>query len=276
MPVEEQPAAYAAGDVDVLSNWFLPGDILGPAIRRFPDEHVRRVGFMPYFIVLDPSRPPLDDAVVRRALALAVDREALVRGPVMGLASPAHGGFVPPGMPGHVRDLGMTHDPGEARRLLAGAGVADGPELVLVGADRWEPIVECWRAVGMPSRLVDAEPHEWNDVMEGLTGPRAIVGGWWADYPDPDNILRVCVRVVLPDWRDPRYDALIDRAARTTDQPARLALYREAEELLAAEAVLLPLVYGSQHMLVKPWVRRFPTVAVKHPGFWKDMLIDRG
>jgi ABC-type transport system substrate-binding protein/transcriptional regulator with XRE-family HTH domain/tetratricopeptide (TPR) repeat protein len=274
-PPEAQPAAYAEGALDLLSDWFVPGDVLSAAIHRFPGEHVRRPAFLPFFCVLDPSRPPLDDPAVRRALAMAIDREAIARGPLAGLVEAARGGFVPPGMPGHVADVGARHDPAEARRLLADAGADRGPELTLIGSPRWQHLVDSWRAVGMPSRLRDAEPKDWDAAWETLDGPRALVGGWWADYPDPDNFLRVCVGLNLPEWHHDRYEALIARAARTTDQPARLALYREAEHVLADEAVLLPLVYGWQHLLLRPEVRRYPTVAVKHPGFWKDVVVER-
>jgi ABC-type oligopeptide transport system substrate-binding subunit len=51
-------------------------------------------------------------------------------------------------------------------------------------------------------------------------------------------------------------------------------LYQQADRILMSEAVIVPLFYEQTHLLLKPWVKRFPTVAIKSPGFWKDVVIE--
>ncbi len=74
----------------------------------------------------DTTRPPFDDVRVRQAFAHALDRPALAQAVLHGLVSPATGGLVPPGLPGHAAGIGLVYDPERARRLLAEAGYLDG------------------------------------------------------------------------------------------------------------------------------------------------------
>jgi ABC-type oligopeptide transport system substrate-binding subunit len=53
---------------------------------------------------------------------------------------------------------------------------------------------------------------------------------------------------------------------------ARLELYQAAEHVLADEAVLVPIVYWGEHLMIKPWVAKFPSLPGVHPGL-KDVTI---
>jgi ABC-type transport system substrate-binding protein len=53
-----------------------------------------------------------------------------------------------------------------------------------------------------------------------------------------------------------------------------LKLYQQADQLLTEEAVFVPLVYSQLHMMLKPWVRNFPTTAIKNLGFLKDVILE--
>jgi oligopeptide transport system substrate-binding protein len=71
----------------------------------------------------------------------------------------------------------------------------------------------------------------------------------------------------------PEYERLLEQARQITDQAQRMQLYQQADRILMEEAVIVPLLYLQSHLLLKPWVRRFPTAAIKSPGFWKDVVI---
>jgi len=83
--------------------------------RTEPSAHTLYLG-------LDASRPPFDNPRVRQAMAHALDRNTLAEAVWRGTATPATGGLVPPGMPGHSPGLALAYDPDRARRLLAEAG----------------------------------------------------------------------------------------------------------------------------------------------------------
>jgi ABC-type oligopeptide transport system substrate-binding subunit len=96
---------------------------------------------------------------------------------------------------------------------------------------------------------------------------------WVADYPDPDNFLRVSRAETWAKWHDKRYERLVEEAGRAMNQEERMRLYRQADRILVAEAPILPLTYEREHLLIKPWVMRYPTAASK-AVFWKDVVIE--
>ena len=72
------------------------------------------------------SQPPFDDVRVRKAFALAIDREELADVIIHGAGYPSMGGFIPPGIPGHSPGIGLPYDPDRARRLMLEAGHPEG------------------------------------------------------------------------------------------------------------------------------------------------------
>ena len=74
-------------------------------------------------------------------------------------------------------------------------------------------------------------------------------------------------------WSSLAYQGLIERAASTTSQAERLKLYRQADRMIVEEAVVLPLTYGRQQVLVKPWVARHPLSPIG-ATFWQDVVIE--
>jgi len=96
------------------------------ARQRHAGEYVSAPWLATFYIGFDVTRPPFDDPRVRRAFTLATDRERLADVAMRGYVSPATGGFVPPGMPGHSPGTGLPYDPEGARHLLAEAGYPGG------------------------------------------------------------------------------------------------------------------------------------------------------
>jgi ABC-type oligopeptide transport system substrate-binding subunit/transcriptional regulator with XRE-family HTH domain len=278
-PVGELAAHYLADEVDVLSSaWFCPDEVINHLRRRLPAEYSRRDRFVTIYYWVDPGGPPLDDRRLRQAMAMAVDRDALVASWGLGLPVAGTGGLVPPGMPGHIPDLAAPYDPARAAALVAevarGGALAEVP---VFAQPAHEPVVrqlcEAWRAIGVPVHVQTFTGSDFFTEWTETPAPKAALGGWVADYPDPDTFLRVCVELDLPDWRHDRYRTLLERAARTTDPVGRLATYEEAERILAEEAIIVPLFYEPEHLLLKPWVSSHPSIPVKYPGFWQDTVI---
>jgi ABC-type oligopeptide transport system substrate-binding subunit len=102
--------------------------------------------------------------------------------------------------------------------------------------------------------------------------PHLNLMGWIPDYPDPDTYLRVAVQRHTA-WRQERYLSLVEQARRVVDPQQRMVLYAQAEQIMAEQVPLLPLSYARQHLLVKPWVRRYPCSATG-AFFWKDVVIE--
>jgi oligopeptide transport system substrate-binding protein len=251
-----------------------------PALHQHAGDYVTGPVLVTMYLGFNVRRPPLDDARVRRALAYAIDQETLVDILVRGYISPATGGFVPPGMPGHSPGINLPYDPDQARRLLAEAGYPGGrgfPELDLFTFRGYEPRIEHiqtqWRkTLGIK---VMCRSMKLTALLEQLSKQPLDMFqvAWGADYPDPDSFLRTCPAWHWTGWHNKAYAELVERARRITDQGERMRLYQQAERILINEAPIVPLTYGRQHWLVKPWVRNFFTPAMQ-TFFWKDVIIE--
>ncbi len=247
--------------------------------QRHAEEYVSGPSLSTVFLSLAAARPPLNDARVRRALAMAVNRESLADVLARGFASPALGGLVPPGMPGHSSKIGLPFDPAGARQLLAEAGYPAGrgfPHLVgrttrvTVTTDY---LKSQWREnLGIEVEWQGVSYSELSDLL-AAEQPALIVDGWIADYPDPDDFLRVGVQTYQPSWRHSVYERLVEDARRATDQRQRLELYVQADRILVEEAVIVPISYSRLHLLIKPWVTRFPMSTIKY-WFFKDVVLE--
>lgn len=97
--------------------------------------------------------------------------------------------------------------------------------------------------------------------------------GWTADYQDPDNFLRVAQWHQWASWKNQAYDSLIEDARHVHDQNRRLAMYRQAQEILHDEVPVTPIAYGYYSVLAQPWVRHLQLGVVNWVP-WKHVILD--
>jgi oligopeptide transport system substrate-binding protein len=253
---------------------------MDPALHQHAEDYVTGPTLTTMYLGFDVSCPPFNDARVRRALAYAVDQETLVDVLVRGYISPATGGFVPPGMPGHSPRISLPYDPDQARHLLAEAGYPGGrgfPGPDLFTFHGYEPRIEYLQAQWRENLGIEVvcQSMKLTTLIEQLyeQPPQMFHMAWQADYPDPDNFLRACAAWRWTGWHNQAYAELVESARRVMDQGERMRLYQQAERILINEAPIVPLTYGRQHWLVKPWVKKFLTPAMQ-TYFWKDVIIE--
>jgi ABC-type oligopeptide transport system substrate-binding subunit/class 3 adenylate cyclase len=273
---------YEAGEVDYFEQYSQLPEVIDRVRAFHGEEYVTGPGLTTWYLGFNVRRPPFDDARVRRAFGLAIDRHRL---PEVGRDSglePATGGLVPPGMPGHSTGIGLQYDPKRARQLLAEAGCAEGRGLPAVrgmgphrGLQWLRGVLETqWReTLGVE---IEWEAMEWTAYLEKLysEGPAELfLLGWEADFPDPDNFLRASPHRSLTGWHNQAYDQLVEKAASLMDQAKRVRLYRQADTILMEEAPIVPLAYKRAQLLVQPWVRAFPISPIGGES-WKDVVIE--
>jgi ABC-type oligopeptide transport system substrate-binding subunit len=267
MSSQEALRAYDEGRVDAAYPYQRSVEEGNRAIQRHPDDYVSSPNGGTGLLFFDTRKPPFDDRRLRQAIALATDRENVVSEATRGTFLPALGGMVPPGMPGHVANIGLPFDPGLARQKAAEAGYRSGsdwPDLELVvsiGHNRggmWHMFAEQWlEYLNLTVQVVESDFNSVLDIQ--VRAPmEMMVMGWTADYPDPDSFLRVASWLPSGGWRHAKYEALIEGARRITDRRQRLAMYRQAELLLVDEAPVIPVAYGLDHLLIKPWFDPWP------------------
>jgi oligopeptide transport system substrate-binding protein len=246
-------------------------------IVRVPPLEIRRLSNHPgyrripalrgYYYGFNTEEPPFDDPRVRRAFGMAIDRRELPK-VLRGGELPASF-WIPPGMPHHNPGIGLRFDAEAARRLLREAGI-DPEELtpirVVYNTDQTHRLVaqniqKQWQTnLGV---RVELESREWKVFLKELVVKPSPVYrlGWGADFPDPDNFMSLFTSYSANNhtrWGSPRYDRLVQQAARARDPSRRQELYDEAQRILCErEAPIIPLFVSAINLLVSERVRGF-------------------
>ena len=231
--------------------------------------------FTSYFIALDGTRPPFDDKKVRRAFAMALDRQRLIDEIYDGNVQFANG-LLPPGIPGYSEALeGIPFDPEAARQALAESQYADDlPEIVFTAVDRdGEPpqsvrfMLDAWeQELGVTVQVELIAPDAYFDALES-TAKHLYTYGWVADYPDPENFLDLLLHSDAHGsrYRNPVFNTLVERARTEQKFETRLDLYRNAEQLLMDDAGIIPLFHVKDYILVRPHVQGFRVTPLGQP-----------
>ncbi|MDQ6614855.1 MAG: ABC transporter substrate-binding protein [Actinomycetota bacterium] len=277
------------GDPESLTDDYDSNGLDVLALRRLP-EHVRwrvrqqhatdllSIPWMAtHFVAFNDRRTPFSDYRVRQALAHAIDQSTLADIVMHGDAFPAMGGLLPLGMPGHAPGIALGFDPDRARQLLADAGYAGGTGFPPVQALSFGAVTTPREFVGHQWRQILGIDVSWKDstspIWDPTRQPDVFVCAWAADFPDPDNFLGLYLERFRPTAVDDPFRQQLERARRATDASKRVQSYGLADRVLVEEALCIPLIYDRLQLLVRPWVKKFPTSA-QNWWFWKDAVIE--
>ncbi|MFC1937840.1 peptide ABC transporter substrate-binding protein [Chloroflexota bacterium] len=262
---------YELGEIDITGAGIIYIDrVTDPAGPFYADLHVApELSFS--YIGFDTTSPPFDDADIRRAFSLAVDKDKLVSLVYRDMVKRADG-ILPPGMPGFNEELvGLPYNVAEARRLLADSSYGDVSRLPAITvttsgeggliSQGLEAIINEWRqnlGVEVTVRQLQQERFLYHLKEEK---DEMFYIGWVADYPHPQDFLEVLFRSDFDNnyggYSNPEVDALLERAGVEQDSDTSLALYQQAEQLLVDNAACIPLWFGENYILVKPYVRGY-------------------
>lgn len=199
---------------------------------------------------------PFADPRVRRAFALAVDKQALCKSVLRRAETPAVT-LIPPGaIPGYPTVAGLPFDPPAARRLLADAGYPDAalfPEVVIrFNNESYHGLIAQSIAAMFHAHLgvrVRVEGKESQSYREDKQNHRFMIAraSWFGDYTDPTTFLDTLATDNGNNdsaYTDPAYDALLRRADAEPDAAKRLALLAQAETRVCRETLpILPLFH---------------------------------
>ena len=232
----------AKGAIDIVD------PLSGKVDRWMQDQPGIRVvdGLSPtiVFLHMNNERPILRDVRVRRAISLAIDREAIGRALYKGRLRLLHG-VLPEGVPGYDQTIPLPrHDPDAARALLAAAGVAPGTRLtytVVGDSSSGTPAM----AAAIQSQLNEIG---FDVVIERIsTAARSrIMKGEFdlttqainLDFPDPSIVFNFVYNSAMigganfPRYRNAVIDAMIQKADQELDPDARDKQYREAQQIV--------------------------------------------
>lgn len=270
---EVEERAFRAGQLH-LTESLSPSKI--DAYRRDRPEMLRIDPFFgTEFYRINVTLPFLNDRRVRRALALALDREVIVKNVLRGGQEPARA-FTHPGIGGYVSAAWIPTDPEAARALLAEAGYPAGKgapiiELLYNTSESHRAVAEAaqemWRReLGLDVRLVN---QEWKVIQANRAsgGFQLLRSAWNPDYLDPLSFLSIWTsssRNNFTGWSSNDYDELLFRAERTVDPAARNKLLQQAEAQLLDAAPFIPIYHYAHVFLLHPSVKGWHSTPLDH------------
>ncbi|MFA6961507.1 MAG: peptide ABC transporter substrate-binding protein [Opitutaceae bacterium] len=276
-PIEDrvtEEASFRAGQLHVTAT--IPPDKIDTYKREHPELLRQEPTFATYYLTYNTTKAPLNDARVRRALALVIDRAGICEKVLRGGRVPAYN-LTPPGIAGYESVPGFKEDIAEAQRLLAEAGFKDGtgfPRLELLTAKGGssqmpEAMQQMWKThLGIDIAIVLQEGRVFFDSLR-THGFDIAPAGWVGDYLDPSTFLDLFTEGNGNNhtgWTSAAYDQLIADALIAGDNAVRYPLYDRAEQLLMNEMPIAPLVYGRRNYLIRPSVKGWePNVLDLHP-----------
>ena len=267
-------AAYNSGEAQLIKD--VPTDEI-PSLTKAEDGGDFYVDTIlgTYYVSLNLQRDAFQDAKVRKALSLAIDRDYVANTIMQGTYSAADS-IVGPGI---VDESGYFHDNGnapyisadyeanlaEAKKLLEEAGYPNGEgyptiEYSTNDAGYHVPLAEylqqAWGDLGITLTI---NKMEWSSFTPARRAGEYDVArnGWVMDYNDPSNMLDLfCTSNGNNDgkYANPDFDAAID-ASRVADSAEHFAQLHKAEDILMEDMGCLPIAYYNDYWLQSPTLK---------------------
>ena len=267
--VNAELVAYKAGDLDIarippgteaaiLADATLGGQVL-------PSSQLSSLA-----LFLNTTVEPLDDPMVRRAIATGIDRDAWTEKVKNGVGESATG-WLPPGLPGYDPSVGNEYqfDAKKAKALLADAGYPGGegfPEITLTYVDAGDQglmaqflQLQLSGNLGIEMSLDPLDPPSYGGQVIGGRQFEITLLAWTADYPDPENFLASLFAsdsfLDITGYASDEFDRLAGLAATELDQKTRVGLWSQAHQVMIADAPIVPFMYVERYYLKSPRVR---------------------
>jgi oligopeptide transport system substrate-binding protein len=279
---------YETGQADII--WdrdYLPNELLDVLSKRRDFHTFNYLGT--YFLRCNTTKPPFDDARVRKALALTVDKQRLVD-KIMRGGEPVASHLVPDGTAHYESVTGLGYDATLARQLLAEAGYPGGkgfPAFAFlfdaasgggsVNQKIGVELQQMWETqLGIHVELKQMEKRVYMAAQNHLDYD-VTRSAWVGDYNDPNTFLdlfRSNNGNNRTGWKNPRYDALMREANMATDLHKRAALLQQAERILVRDELpIIPLFFYVGLNYYDPGKIKgiYPNILDDHPlnDIWK-------
>ncbi len=230
------------------------------------------------YLAYNTTQAPFDNVNVRKALNMAINKQAIVDAVFQGAATPAKNP-IPPTMWSYNDSIqDDPYDPEAAKKMLEDAGVTDLSMKIwampvarpyMLNARRAAEVMQADLAkVGVTVEIVTYEWAEYLNLSKAKDRDGAVMLGWTGDNGDPDNFLDTLLGCDAvggnnrAQWCNKEFDDLVTKAKETSDQAERAKLYEQAQVVFKQEAPWDTL----DHSLV------FMPMSKKVSGFVQDPL----
>ena len=291
LPISSEAAdvnRYKAGEIDIV--YTVPINQFAQLKKTLGSELDVSPQLATYYYQFNTTRPPFNDARVRKALNLALDKD-IIAGKVLGqgqrpawlISQPDIGG-VKLQNPDYA-SWPMDKRIAEAKKLLAEAGFNDSHPLsfnllyntseshqriAIAASSMWK------KSLGVEAKL---QNQEWKTMLDTMHTHNfdAVRYAWIADYDDAAtflNTFRTGDSQNTTQYSNPDYDRALVNAAKSKTAQERGKFYQQAEDLLGRDVPAIPVYHYVRTHLVKPWVGGFTPDKLGY-YYTKDMYIKK-
>ena len=266
-------AAFRGGSLDFFKN--LPTMSKAALLASGEAQALGTLGVN--FTVFNVDQKPFDDVRVRKAFALAIDREMICNKVTMAGEKPATG-YIPYNIPGPSNAKDFRSAAGksyfspnaqveEARKLLAEAGYPDGKGFPAVTYkyntnENNKLIAEALQAMWKQNLGVDVELYneEWKVFLDTrrLRNFQLLRRGYLVDFCDPASLFELYVGDYADNYagyKNAEYDRLVTAARSEMDNDTRMGYFLKAEEILMDDMALLPINFDSTSYMINPRIK---------------------
>jgi dipeptide transport system substrate-binding protein len=239
-----------------------PADL--EALKANPDiEVLEQAGLNIGYMAMNAQKPPFDKVEVRTAIAMAIDRDSILKEVYQGAGQKAKNPIPPTMWSYDESTVDIPYDPAKAKEMLKAAGVE-----TLESDLWWMPVQRPYNPnakrmaemvqadlakVGVNVKLVS---YEWGEYRKRMQAGEHQLGflGWTGDNGDPDNFLSVLLGCDkdgkpnannIPKWCDSAFQTAVAKAVEITDQAERAKLYVEAQKIVAAQVPWLNVAHST-------------------------------
>jgi peptide/nickel transport system substrate-binding protein len=216
---------------------------------------------MPQFLAvfINNSRPPFNNADVRRALNICVDRQGIIAAVEGGRPKPA----IQPWRPGDweyntaVPDSVYAHNVAQAKELLKSAGYPSGIQMSLIvqaGLSEFQAVTTAIQGSLAPCGVQVTLSSQLNSLAAWQSGKFDSTYFGWSPVPDPAMTVST---IFLPDgswnvggWAPPELVDLAKKGLDTTDQTQRAKIYQQISKIVVDNALFMPIYFDESEMAV--------------------------
>jgi peptide/nickel transport system substrate-binding protein len=213
----------------------------GVQVKLYPADRVD-------FLMMNDSKPPFTDVHVRRAIAYAINRQAIIRAVLFGYGTPANS-YLPPNLPYYdPASPGLQYNPTKARQELALSKYPHGfttPLLIVAGDSTQTELAQIVQqelgAIGIKVRIVELDKNAQITYVE--TGKYSFAWQYWtSDIIDPDE-LAGALNIFGVHFNDPNVNQLIGQSELAFDHTRRQTYYAEIQARVAQDSPVVFLYF---------------------------------
>lgn len=275
VPINQESNAtnrYLAGDLDITESF--PKQRYQKLLADIPNEVFTPDQLGTYYYAFNTQRAPTNDARVRKALSMTIDRNLIAK-KVLGTGEKPANRFTPDVTAGFKPQKGMYDNASQkeldekAKALLHSAGYGPNNPLRLVllynSSENHQKIAiavaSMWKKkLGAEVKLVN---QEWKTYIDSRnTGNFDVIrASWIGDFNEPSTFLSLLTAQHsgnIPKFNSKRYDEVMASVSIETNEELRNRYYNQAEEIIAQEAPIAPIYQYTNGRLIKPWLKGYP------------------